>query len=170
MLIRCTRKVIQSFSVPCDATADHSVRQHAFEEYYVNLLRIDRRKCLLVTESRTLFSCFLPGVLKRDLVDFGDFLLRGMHSALVWAGFRDAQMAFLVQPRPYQIAPARNRRVLGSMNDLAFQAMVHIDAQGGLANINLAHVTSRLNDNPMSLIRMDSPRRVVGKLLAEQAV
>ncbi len=150
--------------------AESGVFQQPVREFYVNLLRIERRKCLLVTEATTLFSSFQPGVLKRELKAFGDFLLGGMFTALVSAGFEPRRIMHLVRPRPYRVCRATDRRILGSMNDFAFQLEIGIEMGGGLERADIARMGSTVNDSPLSYLDIDSPRRVPGRLLSEGAV
>jgi hypothetical protein len=57
VIVRCTAKTfkllgIRALTLPVIEPAD--------DDWYVNLLWLDRRKCLLVTHAGTLFSVFMP--------------------------------------------------------------------------------------------------------------
>jgi len=45
--------------------------EHTDQDWYANLLWLDRRKCLLLAHAGTLFSAFVPDVHKADLVPIG---------------------------------------------------------------------------------------------------
>ena len=57
VIVRCTRKLLDVIRPGqlADAPADG-------DDWYANLLRIDGRKCLLLTHADTLFTIFEPGV------------------------------------------------------------------------------------------------------------
>ena len=59
MMLRCTGKVLALLRVSTPATA---VVETSEEDWYANLVWVDRRKCLLVTHAGTLFSVFVPNV------------------------------------------------------------------------------------------------------------
>jgi hypothetical protein len=51
------------------------------DDWYVNLLWLDHRKCLLITHAGTLFSVFLAGVRKSDLRPVGPFVVDALEHA-----------------------------------------------------------------------------------------
>jgi len=51
------------------------------------------------------------------------------------------------------VTKTSSRSVLGSMNDLAFQAKYMIHAMGGLANADFSEIGRELNRIPMSAIK-----------------
>jgi len=55
-MIRCTQKLLKE--LPMEASEDAAALPSAC--WHANLLRIDRRKCLLFTHDTTLFSLFVP--------------------------------------------------------------------------------------------------------------
>ena len=74
MIVRCTRKLLRELSIRTeDLESGHEFRG-LFGDWHANLLRIDQRKCLLLTDTGTLFTFLVPAVLRRDLLDFGRLL------------------------------------------------------------------------------------------------
>jgi hypothetical protein len=72
---------------------------------------------------------------------------------------------------PVAFGRAQNRRVLGSMNDFAFQASIHMAAREG----DLLAIAHRLGETPMSAIghkpgHVGFPDKLTRELLASHAV
>jgi len=59
VILRCTRKLLRLLRT--DSAADPDPAPDA-EDWYANLVWLDRRKCLLLTPAGTLFSMFEAGV------------------------------------------------------------------------------------------------------------
>src|SRR6266511_3701164 len=73
MIVRCTNKLLQLL----EARAASLVQAPPTEDdWYANLLWLDRRKCLLLTHDGTLFSVVTADMHKRDLQPFGVYLVR----------------------------------------------------------------------------------------------
>ena len=67
-LIHCTQKLFKELAVvPTDPDAAQ-INPEGLGNWYANLLRFDRRKCVLFTNEKTLYSLLIPGVLKKDLL------------------------------------------------------------------------------------------------------
>ena len=52
------------------------------EDWYANLLWLERRKCLLLTHAGTLFSGFVPDVRAAELRPLGPFVVNVVEAAL----------------------------------------------------------------------------------------
>ena len=68
MILRCTRRLLDLLGGGALILTDLAPTD---EDWYANLLWLDRRKCLLLTHAGTLFSVFLPGVRTADLRQAG---------------------------------------------------------------------------------------------------
>jgi len=150
-LIRCTRKLLKELrTIPGDREQPEGV----LGGWHANLLRIERRKCVLFTNDATLFSIFVPGM-KKERFDrmaqiFGQELFRSLNRE----GFGQSEIeAVLDEIREIHYAKTNNRRVLGSMNDLAFQLKWIIQVNGGLEQVSMDSLARELNRIPMSVIR-----------------
>src|ERR1700740_718430 len=134
-MLRCTGKVLALLRVSTPAVGEASDR-----DWYAHLAWIDRRKCLLVTHAGTLFSVFMPNVTAAGLRPIGPPVVSPIQPAL--------QPEHLpIDPPgeldPWQVAVAKtaDRRILGTINDLAFTTEHVIATTGGLArcDINALH-------------------------------
>ena len=162
MLICCTLKLLKELKTPITTNPDP-----ASESWHANLLRIDRRKCVLLTHDKTLYSIFLPALRKPDFAYFTDLFQQHLFKTLRLDGFPQPQIEFwLEQMRQIEYAKTNNRRVLGSMNDYAFQLKTFVALDGGFANADLHRLYQRINDTPMSAINYDNGLSAMQKYLA----
>ena len=78
MVVRCTKRMLDLLGRPA-SLAD---RDPADDDWYLNLLWIDRRKCLLLTHTGTLFSVFLADIRSADVRPLGAYLAEAIESEL----------------------------------------------------------------------------------------
>src|SRR5471032_222271 len=79
MVVRCTRRMLDLLGKSAGTLAE---LPPAEDDWYLNLLWIDGKKCLLLTHTGTLFSTFLPGILKADLQPLGPYLRSAIEAEL----------------------------------------------------------------------------------------
>ena len=130
MVLRCTKKLLDVLRPP-----EVSALEPCDEDWYANLLVLDRRKCLLLTHAATLFSVFESDVRVGQLRSTREFvsglLERELQEeSLPTDTFGDTRSEALV------VAKTADRSVLGCMNDLAFLAEVAVGQSGGLASLD----------------------------------
>jgi Domain of unknown function (DUF6933) len=72
LVVRCTKKRL-------DLLGGRSLRLSELpptdDDWYLNLLWIDRQKCILLTHTGTLFSLFRAGIRSSDLRPLGNYLV-----------------------------------------------------------------------------------------------
>ena len=168
MIVRCTRKLLREMSIR-DEDLDSGHATGLFEDWHANLVRIDRRKCLLLTDSRTLFVFLVPGILHRDLLAFGDLLSAHCSETLRSHGIAPKNVPALASGEPVRFAKTNDRRVIGSMNDYAFQFKVHIEHEGGIEHCNISSLNHKINETPMGTLSYDSAIRAVRSELGQLA-
>jgi hypothetical protein len=147
LLIRCTQKLLRE------------IPKHLIEPsldgagWHATLLRIERRKCVLFTHDATLYSVFVPGLKKPEFDNLPDVFGQCLFKTLLWEQFPQAHIEVMLEAgRVMQFSKTNSRSVLGSMNDIQFQAQVYIHHDGGLANADMVDLHRRLNRVPMSAI------------------
>ncbi len=64
-ILHCTQKLLTELGTPL--LADIPADPEGLGNWYANLIRIDRRKCLLFTNDKTLYSFLIPAVKKENL-------------------------------------------------------------------------------------------------------
>lgn len=140
MVVRCTGKLLnllgkQSVSLVDAPTSD--------DDWYANLLWIDRRKCLLIVHAGTLFSLLVADIRVSDLRPFESRVVDLLPGALHEEGLPIDALGRL-EPSEVRIAKTASRHVLGVMNQMAFEIGWHIDQAGGLWNVEVDELNSHL--------------------------
>ena len=114
MILRCTGKLLAVLRTELPA---HSELRPDAEDWYGNLLWFDRRKCLLLTHSGTLFSVFEADVHVSELRDIRRVVARLIGRELA----REDLPACTFGPSATEsltLARTADRSVLGCMNDM----------------------------------------------------
>jgi hypothetical protein len=155
-VLRCTKKLRDVLRPP-----RVSAPESGDDDWYANLLVLDRRKCLLLTHTATLFSVFEPNVRVGQIRSTRELVAR-----LVERELREEQLPPEtfgdVRSEELVIAKTADRSVLGCMNDMVFLAEVAVDQSGGVASLDNRALNRRLRRNinsardyrrPVDLIR-----------------
>ncbi len=133
VILRCTARLLdlldmRDVTLVEDAASD--------EDWYANVLWIDRRKCLLLTHAGTLFPIFAADVRKPDLRPPGPLVVDLVHAALGQEQL-PADALGALDPDALGLARTASRRILGFMNDTALTSRLIIDQAGGLQHVDL---------------------------------
>jgi hypothetical protein len=149
-LIRCTQKLLKELKVePCDQETMPS----QLGDWHANLLRLERRKCVLFTQDQTLYSLFVPNLKQHDFEQLEEVFRQQLFRYLVNEGLEQSQLEqLLTEYQTIKFAKTASRSVLGSMNDIAFRLKYQIGASGGLSHLDLDTLTKELNRVPLSAI------------------
>src|SRR5229473_3987665 len=101
------------------------------DDWYLNLLWIDRQRCILLTHAGTLFSVFRSGVRSPDLRPLGDYLVAAVETELRAESLPTDTFSEL-EPESVRLAKTASRSTLGFMNEMAFELRYLIADAGGL--------------------------------------
>lgn len=129
MILRCTAKILTLLGVKAAALPDVASSD---DDWYLNLLWIDRRKCLLLAHAGTLFPVFVADVRKADITPIGPYVVSLVEEHLA-SEHLAAETLGQLDPEDVRLARTASRSVLGVMNDAASQARYRIEAMGGVA-------------------------------------
>ena len=137
-ILRCTKKLLNELKTkPSEGTTSSD----EVGSWHANLLRVDRRKCILFTHDATLYSFLVPGLKKPQFKNLIEVFGQNLFKNLIFENFPQNQIeSVLDEHREIIIAKTNNRSVLGSMTDLSFQLKYRIAAMGGLVNIDLTEL------------------------------
>ena len=131
--IRCTQKLIKELVAAGHTLTPEPGEVPPLQEWYANLIRIERRKCVLFTHAGTLFSFFVPGLARPDFKAFDRIFNLNLQALLQQEGI-DVPLARIAPgDTPMGILKAKSRRILGCMTELIFQTSMILDMEGGLA-------------------------------------
>ena len=128
MILRCTARMLALLGVRATALPDLPPSD---DDWYLNLLWIERRKCLLLTHAGTLFPVFVADVRKADLRPIGPYVVSLVEEHLRSEGLAIGTLGRL-DGDDVHLAKTASRSILGVMNDAAVHARYRIEAMGGI--------------------------------------
>jgi hypothetical protein len=117
------------------------------DDWYANLLWLERRKCLLLTHAGTLFSVFVPDVRAAELRPLGPYFVAAVEADLQTEGL-PADALGPLDPADVHIAKTASRSVLGFMNDMAVHVEYAVASAGGLSRCDPAAISRHLRRTP----------------------
>ncbi|MEO6880225.1 MAG: hypothetical protein ABI181_04635 [Mycobacteriaceae bacterium] len=138
MILRCTAKVLALLDLRPVADVEPGD-----DDFYANLLWIERRKCLILTHAATMFPVFVPDVRKADVTPFGPWVGDQLQAALA-DEMLDPGVLGDLDPRDTVVARTASRRTLGFMNDMAKTVEWSIISHGGLASCDVRRLNRSL--------------------------
>jgi hypothetical protein len=144
--LRCTRSVRDRLHLPRQTVPEPPPSTGQLGDWYVHLVRFGRPEFAIATSERSLLTVLFPARALRTTLASN---LRGAVGSLLESlGVSGEAVAReIAAMESVTFGRATNRRVLGSMNELAFQASVLL-ARGD----DLLAISRRLADTPMSAI------------------
>ncbi len=102
--------------------------------WHANLLAVENDRCMLFTHDETLFSFLLCGLTRPDFEHVPEVFGQGLFKALLHSGFSQGEVEYMLEnTRQIRFSKTNNRRVLGSMNEMAHMLELTISSNGGLA-------------------------------------
>jgi hypothetical protein len=134
------------------------------DDWYANLLWLDRRKCLLITHAGTLFSLFVDDIRVNDLRPFEHRIVDLLTGALLNEGLPSDALGRL-EPSEVQIAKTASKHVLGVMNHMAFEIGWAVDQAAAYGTSNIDQLNRHLR---RSLHTKDGEYRVPLELVHER--
>jgi hypothetical protein len=140
VVVRCTRRLLDLLGLRGAALG---VVPPSEDDWYANLLWLNRRKCLLVVHAGTLFAVFVGDVRAAGLRPFGERIVGVVQGALLEEGLPVDVLGSL-DAGGVAIAKTASRHVLGVMNEMAFECGWHVDEAGGLDSVNSDELNHRL--------------------------
>ena len=151
-VIRCTRKLLKEIGAPSTEIGEfHAGRP--LGSWHANLFRIERRKAVLFTNDKTLFSIMVAGVRKSDLVHLDELFRENFFKSLKVLPIDPARFGEAMdETHKIIIGKSNNRSVLGSMNDHIATTIFHVQYDGGYQAIDAADINRRLNHTPLKAI------------------
>lgn len=169
-IIHCTQKLLKELKIAKPAPAPDILPAKGLGNWYANLLRINRRKCILFTNQMTMYSFLVPNVVQADLKAFSSLFVANLLLNLQYHGFTQDTISGI--SREYEqiaYAKTKDRSILGSMNDMAFHCRVYVEREGHLdGNITL-FLNQKINEIPMKAMKFQSPIEALEKQLGYPA-
>ena len=155
MTLRCTVKLLKLIGLNPLDLENLSSEQRRFE-WHVKLLWLDRRKCLLFTNSLTLFSFLVPDVLKYDLNPIGRLFINHLKTELESEHLPINTFGPLELSKVF-LAKTSDRSVLGCMNDLAKACDFAVRSAGDLWELDVSDLNRQLRRTPLGPLGYSYP-------------
>jgi hypothetical protein len=130
-------------------------------DWHCNVVTLGKRPFFLFAHSQSLYAFFVAAAGNSPLDAFGRAFRDQLAAALVREGVAADLGARLMDDGPDTICRAIDRRVLGTMNDHVNMSRFFVEDAGGLDDRVLAKIHDAINESPMSILGMESPRRVL---------
>lgn len=157
-LIRCTKKLQKEVGVKQSELCDDEPRFSYLGPWHANLIHIDRRKCVLFVNDKTLFNFIAPDVSRAQIRELDKLFRNYLLCVLADAGIAEAsRVSILSEYDEMGFANTNSKSVLGSMNDLAFHYKYHILEAGGVHSPAVPEIIRRLNRMPMGSLKYVFP-------------
>ena len=144
VILRCTKKLLDVIKPA--VLAGNAPRP---DDWYANLLWLESRKCLLLTQAATLFTIFEPGIRVAALRDITTTVTSLIARELAREGLPAGTFGEL-ETTTVALAKTADRSILGCMNDMAHYGEAVIYQSGGLAAADLADINQALRRNIQS--------------------
>ncbi|MCL4476534.1 MAG: hypothetical protein M1508_09965 [Nitrospirae bacterium] len=165
-LIHCTAKLLKELGDPPLQSPD-TPNPEGLGNWYANLLRIDRRKCILFTNEKTLYSFLIPKVKKENLQNIFDEFLFHLNMNLQAEGFRlEVINRVLQECQEMGFAKTASKTVLGAMTQITFEAEYFIiQRYEGMDGGRILKVNKDINRSLMRGSRHLHPIEMLQELL-----
>ena len=141
-------------------------------DWYVNLLVIDRRKCLLFMNERTLLSFISIGFKKSKNLkhDIHEVFIHHLFNLYKLLGLPLEVLNRVMDDYcEYGYSKTASRKLLGNMNDLAHLYQATIAYNGGIDHCDLSEIIRSLNHTPQANLNHQYSIDVAKALLLNQS-
>ncbi|HBS47815.1 TPA: hypothetical protein DEO28_01690 [Candidatus Dependentiae bacterium] len=166
-LIQCTQKLLaklDSFDVGLMEETTSILG-----DWHANLLCIERRNCILFTNDLTLYSIFLPKIVKAHFQKLAEVFTQALALNLEAEALgQHIEPIFAEYKNKLIFTKSNNRSVLGSMNDIAYIVKLRVFDHGGLDHCDCLKLNKTINCTPFKAIKYYYPIECLTKLLMIQ--
>jgi len=155
MIFRISQKLGKKIKVaPSKALPEH---KNPFADWSVHLFTANRVQYIIITNTKSLYSIVMHGQGITDDSMFIDHALSAMREFMKSDGFQFQYDRFIV-PESHTVSFSKRtiRPVIGSMNDLIFQAKYELSERG----VSPHAASKGINDTPLSMVNYSKPKKV----------
>ena len=152
-LIRCTQKLIKEMGLKKAELSTIEPKFSYLGSWHANLLHIDGKKCVLFVNDKTLFNFIAPNVKRQEIKNLSSMFKEHLIYALSSESVSDKTKEQIIKEyNEINYSKTNSKKVLGSMNDLAFHYKHHILSEGGILNALVPNIINQLNHMPMGML------------------
>lgn len=140
MIVRCTKKMLHLLGGRSVSIGEFPVTD---DDWYLDLIWFDRRKCLLLVHAGTLFSVFRADIRSAQLRPPGPYLVTAVQAEL--ANERLPLDTFgPLQPDDVRVARTASRSMLGFMNQMTVEIRYQVLRSDDVRNCDLDALNHQL--------------------------
>ena len=153
---RCTQKLLKELQLSKDELGEPQVG--FLGSWFAHLFRLERRKCVIFTNDRTLYTVLLFDLKKRDFEFLGERFISGLIENLKRDEFPSEKIASIaIACYPVSWGATNNRSVLGSMNDMVRLSKESVSFERLETADEITGLNHFLNRTPMSILKLVRP-------------
>lgn len=158
IVLRCTHKLLKELRLPKDELGDPG--EGFLGSWFAHLFRLDRRKCVIFTNDRTLYSFIRYGLKRDDFDGLDEIFSTALAETLLLDGIPpETVRKIYVESHPAAFATTNSRSVLGSMNDLVRLSTHMVPVKSRVTDEDIAAVNHQLNRTPMRNLKYVHPAK-----------
>lgn len=145
-VIRCTQKLLKEIGVNTSSLKDSSPSGALLGDWYANLIKISRSKCILFVSEGTLFSFLVLKAPRTELSNLKNVFIENLKQTLIHEGVDEKIIEKLInQYDSTEYDKTNNRNIVASMNHMAFIYDVSISLKGGIRECNIQEIIHNTN-------------------------
>lgn len=138
--------------------SENELRESYLGSWHANLIYIDRKKCILFVNDKTLFNFIVPDISRAQIRELSSIFRVNLECILASEDVPErTKTKIMSEYESIQYANTNNKSVLGSMNDLAFHYKYHIQSEGGVHSYAVPSIIKKLNHMPMGALEYVFP-------------
>ena len=133
--------------------------------WHANLIYIARRKCILFVNDITLFNFIVSDVKRDQIKKLADMFKTTLSCVLSEEGISGPRLEHILSGcEDAKISKTDSKKVLGTMNDLAYHYELSILDAGGVHSYQIPEIIKKLNRMPMGALEYGSPVEALKKI------
>ncbi len=166
--LHCTQKLLKEINGPVTDLKDITPDNQGIGNWYCNLFRFNRRKCLILTNEKSLYTFFVYGVKKNDIDSLPQLFRENFRLNLKLSGFDDKIIDMIIaEYSETGFCKTASKSVLGIMNDFVNCFGYMMPDNADVTEEVLLHACMQVNKMPMSAIKYRYPVKVMKDLIDE---
>ena len=135
-------------------------------DWHANLIYIERKKCVVLVNDKTLINFIIPEVTKKILNDFQPIFCHYLEGALFNCDIAENIVKAIISDyKVIKYAKSNSKRHLGFLNELAYNYEYIILENGGIKNVMMPEIVLNQNKAPLDLKDIKYPIEELKKLV-----
>jgi hypothetical protein len=160
--IQCTAKLLKKLTNNESAPATSS---NILGAWHANLLRINRKECVVFTHDTTLYSICVPKTTKHFFNNLDKIFLENLIRNLEYENLQKYIGLIPLEDSQVRFVKSTNRSVLGVINNMTRFIEACVYESGGLENTNILELNKYINRVPFTPIKYNYPIECLQGLL-----